>query len=167
MFAKLLARDVVIVAVAGGLWWLGAAASAGTGPLGDLAGVVAGLATGICVFLIHEWGHWLGAVGTGAKVTPARSLASPFLFSFDSRDNSRRQFLLMSFGGWIASALVAALAYALLPGDLFAARVARGVVSLNVFLIVLIELPLVVFSLVTGRVPPVENQRRVAEAPAA
>jgi len=166
MFAKLLGRDVLIVATGGLLWWLGAAASAGPGPLGDLAGVVAGLATGIGVFLVHEWGHWLGAIGTGATITPAKSLASPFLFSFDSQRNSRRQFLWMSLGGWIASALVAALAYALLPGELFAARVARGVVSLNVFLIVLIEVPLVVYSLVSGRVPPVENQRRAVEAAA-
>jgi hypothetical protein len=164
MLGKLLVRDVVLLSAAGLLWWLGAAASAGQGPLADLAGVVAGLSTGVCVFLVHEWGHWLGAFATSASVTPAKSLASPFLFSFDSQANSRRQFLVMSFGGWAASAIIAALAYTLLPGELFAARVARGVVSLNVFLIVLIEVPLVAWALVTGRVPPVENQRRMAEA---
>jgi hypothetical protein len=87
-----------------------------------------------------------------------------FLFSFDSRSNSRQQFLVMSYGGWIASALVAGVAYALLSPELFAARVARGVVALNVVLIVLIEVPLVVWSLATGRVPPVENQPRAVEA---
>ena len=164
MFGKMLARDVLIITSAGLLWWLGAAASAGQGPLGDLAGVVAGLSTGVCVFLVHEWGHWLGAFATGSSVTPAKSLASPFLFSFDSRSNSRRQFLVMSFAGWAASAIIAGVAYTFLPGELFAARVARGVVSLNIFLIVLIEVPLVVWALATGRVPPVENQRRAVEA---
>jgi hypothetical protein len=164
MFTKLLARDFAIIGLAGLLWRLAAAASAGQGPLADLAGVTAGLGTGICVFVIHEWGHLLGAFATGSTVTPARSLASAFLFSFDSRSNSRQQFLVMSYGGWIASALVAGIAYALLSPELFAARVARGVVALNVVLIVLIEVPLVVWSLVTGRVPPVENQPRAVAA---
>ena len=164
MIGKLLARDLVIITVAVLLWKLGAATSAGQGPLGDLAGVVAGLSVGVCVFLVHEWGHWLGAVATASKLTPAKTLTSPFLFSYDSRSNSRHQFLVMSFGGWAASALAAVAAYALLSPELFAARVARGVVALNVALIVLIEVPLVAFSLFTGRVPPVENQRRTVEA---
>ena len=164
MFGKLLARDLGIAGVAGLLWKLAATASAGQGPLGDLAGVVAGFGTGVCIFVIHEWGHLLGAFATGSTVTPAQTLASAFLFSFDSRSNSRQQFLVMSFGGWIASGLAAAVAYTLLSPDLFAARVARGVVALNVVLIVVIEVPLVVWALVTGRVPPVENQRRAVEA---
>ncbi len=44
-------------------------------------------------------------------------------------------------------------------------RQARASASVrNVFLIVLIEVPLVVWALATGRVPPVENQRRPVEA---
>ena len=163
MYGKLFARDLVLFGVAALLWTFGASASAGQGLLGDVAGVVAGLSTGVCVFLLHEWGHWLGAVATGSTIVPARSLASPFLFSYDSRQNSRQQFLVMSFGGWIASAVVALAAFGWLSPELFAARVARGVVGLNVVLIVLIEVPLVVFSLLTGRVPPVENQRRALE----
>jgi hypothetical protein len=164
MYAKLFARDLALFGIAILFWKLGAGFSAGQGLFGDVAGVVAGLSTGVCVFLLHEWGHWLGAVATGSTIVPAKSLASPFLFSYDSRQNSRQQFLVMSFGGWIASAAVALAAFAWLSPELFAARVARGVVGLNVVLIVLIEVPLVVFSLLTGRVPPVENQRRAVEA---
>jgi hypothetical protein len=135
---------------------------------GDFAGVVAGVTIGVSGYLLHEWGHLLGALAAGSTVRPGRSLASGFLFSFDSRANTRRQFLALSFGGWLATALVLWFVYAQLPSDLFASRVARGVVAANVLLVVLLEIPLVVFSLVTGRVPPVDNQRApdaVAAAP--
>ena len=166
MFAKLLARDLVIVAATALVWRLGAAASADPGFAGDFAGVIAGVTIGVCGYLLHEWGHLLGALAVGSSVRPPRSLASGFLFSFDSRANSRRQFLALSLGGWLATVLVLWFVYAALPGDLFASRVARGVVAANVLLVVLIEIPLVVFSLVTGKVPPVDNQPAAVASPA-
>lgn len=164
MFAKLLARDVIIVALTALIWRLGAHPSATPGLVGDFAGVLAGVTIGACGYLLHEWGHLLGAWLAGSAVTAPRSVASGFLFSFDSRANTRGQFLSLSFGGWIASALVLWFVYAALPGELFASRVARGVVAGNMLLIVLIEIPLVVYSLLTGRVPPVDNQRAPAAA---
>lgn len=165
MFAKLLARDLTIVALTALIWRVGASASAEPGMAGDFAGVLAGITIGASGYLLHEWGHLLGALLSGSAVTAPRSVASAFLFSFDSRANTRGQFLSLSFGGWIASGLVLWAVYAVLPGELFASRVARGVVAANVLLIVLIEIPLVVYALVTGRVPPVDNQR--APAPVA
>jgi hypothetical protein len=164
MFAKLFARDVLIVALTAGIWHLAAAASAEPGMRGDFAGVLAGITIGVCGYLLHEWGHLLGAVAAGSTVRPPRSLASGFLFSFDSQANSRRQFIALSLGGWTASVVVLWFVYAQLPSDLFASRVARGVVTANMLLIVLIEVPLVVFSLVTGKVPPVDNQATPAPA---
>ncbi|MBM4243037.1 MAG: hypothetical protein FJ148_04385 [Deltaproteobacteria bacterium] len=166
MFAKLFARDAVIVGLTGLIWYLGAAASATPGPRGDFAGVIAGIPIGACGYLLHEWGHLLGAVLAGSSVQPGRSLASGFLFSFDSQANTRRQFVALSLGGWTATALVLWGVYAILPDDLFASRVARGFVAGNVLLVVLIEIPLVVYALVTGHVPPVENQPSVAPAAA-
>ena len=162
MLAKLLARDLAIVALTALVWHLAADASAVPGLRGDFAGVVAGLTIGVCGYLLHEWGHLLGALAAGSTVHPARSLASNFLFSFDSRASTRRQFLALSLGGWVATALALWFVYAQLPSDLFASRVARGVVVANVLLVVLIEVPLVAWSLVTGRVPPVDNQRAPA-----
>jgi len=162
MFVKLLVRDVALIALTALVWHLGADASARPGIGGDFAGVLAGVTIGVCGYLLHEWGHLLGALATGSSVTPGRSLASGFLFSFDSRANDRRQFLALSLGGWIATALVLWFVYDGLPSELFATRVARGVVAANVLLVVLIEIPLVVFSLATGRVPPVDNQRAAA-----
>jgi hypothetical protein len=166
MFAKLLARDLSIVALTALIWRLGASVSAEPGMAGDFAGVLAGITIGVCGYLLHEWGHLAGALLAGSTVTAPKSVASGFLFSFDSRANTRGQFLSLSFGGWIASVLVLWFVYAALPGELFASRVARGVVAGNILLIVLIEIPLVVYALVTGRVPPVDNQRAPAAAAA-
>jgi hypothetical protein len=158
MLAKLLARDLAIVALTALIWQLGAEASAVPGLRGDFAGVLAGVTIGVSAYLLHEWGHLVGAMLAGSTVHPARSLASGFLFSFDSRANTRRQFLSLSFGGWLATAIVLWAVYAQLPSELFASRVARGVVTANVLLVIVIEVPLVAWSLLTGRVPPVENQ---------
>ncbi len=158
MFLKLAVRDLVIVGGAVLLWRAGATASATPGALADFTGVVVGLLAGVCIFVLHEWGHLLGAFVTGSTISAPRSIRTPFLFSFDSRRNTRRQFLVMSFAGWAATLACVWIACALLPPDLFAARVARGVVMANALLVVVIEVPLVAFSLFTGRVPPVETQ---------
>lgn len=103
-------------------------------------------------------GHLVGALLAGSTVRPARSVGSGFLFSFESRANTRRQFLALSLGGWTATVLALWFVHGALPSDLFATRVARGVVTANVLLVIVIEIPLVAYSLLTGRVPPVENQ---------
>ncbi|MBY0276102.1 hypothetical protein K2Z84_12220 [Candidatus Binatia bacterium] len=167
MFGKLFVRDLAIVGLTAWIWHLAAGASANAGLRGDFAGVLAGVTIGVCGYLLHEWGHLLGAIVAGSAVKPGRSLAAGFLFSFDSHANTRRQFLALSLGGWLATAVVLWGVYALLPDDLFATRVARGVVAGNVLLVVLIEIPLVVYALVTGHVPPVENQPGTAATAAA
>ena len=169
MFARLAARDLAIVGAAVLVWRLGAQFSAADGALADFVGVAVGLLGGVCIFVLHEWGHLLGAFATGSAIRAPRTLATPFLFSFDSRRNSRRQFLVMSFAGWAATGACVWAAYALLPAGLFAARVARGVVIANALLVLVIEVPLVAFSLLTGRIPPVETQAapRAAEQAAA
>jgi hypothetical protein len=158
MFVKLLARDLAIAAVAFIAWHLAAPLSAGTGALGDFTGVVLGVLLGACAFLVHEWGHLLGALASGSAVQPPESLRSAFVFRFDSRANTRRQFLAMSFAGFAATALVVWAAYGLLPSELLATRVARGLVVFLTFLGVVLEVPLVVYALVAGKVPPLERK---------
>ena len=157
MFLKLVASDLVIAAIAVFAWRLAAPLSAGTGAVSDLTGVVVGLLIGACAFLAHEWGHLLGALATRSAVRPAESLRSAFVFQFDSRNNSRRQFLVMSFAGFAATAAVVWVAYAILPPDLLASRVARGAIVFLAFLGVVLEVPLVVYSIVARRVPPLES----------
>jgi hypothetical protein len=163
MYAKLFARDAAIVAAAALLFNFVGGFSGGSGPLADLAGVVAGAALGLMAFPLHEWGHFLGAVATRSRIEPAASLHAFFSFSFDSRSNSLRQFFAMSFGGWLGTALSVALAYGALPDALLASRVARGLVLASVLLVALTEIPLIVRALATGRIPPIETVRRPAE----
>jgi hypothetical protein len=157
MFVKLLARDLAVIGVALLAWQLAAPLSAGTDAVSDFTGVVAGLLVGASAFILHEWGHLLGALASRSAVRPPTSLRSPFVFTFESRANSRRQFLVMSFAGFAATALVVWGAYVLLPPELLATRVARGAVVFLAFLGVVLEVPLVIYSLLAGRVPPLEG----------
>lgn len=167
MFPKLLARDLVVVAVAALAWWLLAPLSAGAGAVSDFSGFLAGALAGAGAFLLHEWGHLLGALASRSAVRPAESLRSPFVFAFDSRASSRAQFLVMSFAGFAATAAVVWVAYAVLPSELLASRVARGAVLFLAFLGVVLEVPLVVYALATGRVPPLEGRQSSPPEPRA
>jgi len=160
MFSKLLARDLAILGIAVLAWQVAAPFSAGAGAVSDLSGVLLGALAGAGAFLVHEWGHLLGALASRSVVQPAASLRSPFVFRFDSRSNSRGQFLVMSFAGFVATAAVVWAAYAVLPSELLASRVARGAVVFLAVLGVVLEVPLVIYALVSGRVPPLEAQQR-------
>lgn len=168
MFVKLLARDVSLIALAALAWPLASPLTAGAGALSDVIGVLLGLLLGLCALQIHEWGHLLGALATRSAVLPGTNLRAPFIFTFESRRNSRAQFLVMSFAGFAATALVVWIAYALLPSELLATRVARGAVVFLAFLGAVLEVPLVVYSLVTSKVPPIDGleQPRGGEAAA-
>lgn len=157
IYARLAVRDLAIAAAALGLWRLASGASAGDGALADLAGVGVGLLVGGLTFLLHEWGHLLGALASRSALEPARGLRTLFLFSFDSRRNSRGQFLAMSFAGFAGTALAVLAWYAWLPSDLLASRVARGVGMLSVTLTLLLEVPLVGWALLARGLPPVET----------
>lgn len=147
------ARDAFIVASAA-LAWLGLAEfSAGSGPLGDLSGLVAGLLVGASAFVLHEWGHLLAALAARAHVRANPTLRSTFLFSFDAEENSLRQFLIMSVGGFAVSGAFLWLAYAVLPDGLLATRVARGAVLFLASLTVLLEFPLVALAIYRGGTP--------------
>jgi hypothetical protein len=169
MYAKLFARDLGILAAAALLFLLGAGFSQGTGPVADATGVLTGAALGICPFLLHEWGHFLGARAARSEMQPAASLTAVFAFSFDSQRNSLRHFLAMTFGGWLGTALAVFVAYAWLPDELLATRVARGMVLLSVLLVVVTEIPLLAKAVFSGKLPPVETggaRRRAEQAPA-
>ncbi len=157
MFWKLAGRDGLILAGVAALWVLAAPWSGGRGALADLSGVVVGLGLGVGAFLLHEWGHLLGGLAARSEVHAPASLRSVYLFSFDSKRNSRRQFLVMSFSGFAVTALAVWLAYGLLPGELLATRVARGAVAFLASLTVFLEIPIVLVSLLRPKaLPPVE-----------
>ena len=155
MYLRFAARDVSILAISVGLWWLLAERSSGVGVVADFAGVAAGLLLGVCAYLLHEWGHLLGALVTRSRLKVAQSLRAAFIFSFDSKENSLAQFLVMSFSGFAATAAVVWAYYVYLPEGLLATRVARGVVLLLAFGGLAVEFPLVLFALRKRAIPRV------------
>ena len=164
MLVKLLIRDLGVLAAAAVAWWLAAPLSAGEGPLADVTGVLLGFLVGAGAFVLHEWGHLAGAFASRSAVVLGTSLASPSVFTYDSRRNTRGQFLVMSFAGFAATAFAVWAVYALLPDSLLATRVARGLVVFLVVLGVVLEVPLVVYSLLTRRVPPLDRGKGRASA---
>ncbi len=165
VFYKLAARDLLFAAAVAGLWWLAGPISAGRGPAADFAGVLSGLGVAAAAYVCHEWGHLLGALATGSRVLAPERWTSISLFSFDSRHNSQRQFLVMSFSGFAVTGAALGVVYGLLPEAQLATRVARGGVLFLTSLTVFVELPLVFYALLSRRLPPVETfarQREVA-----
>ena len=56
----------------------------------------------IVASLFHEWGHYAGARGSGGNTTRfAGKPLSIFRFNFDFEQNTKSQFLWMSYGGQI------------------------------------------------------------------
>lgn len=157
VFAKMAVRDGAIVLAAWLAWGGGAHRTVGVGPVADALGVLLGLLVGACAFVSHEWGHFLGARVAGAVVHAPRGIGSVYLFSFDSRRNSRRQFLFMSFGGFVITGVAVWVTQALLPDGLLATRVARGAILVLASLTVVFEIPLVLWAVLVGSLPPVET----------
>ncbi|MEZ4332355.1 MAG: hypothetical protein R3F35_11410 [Myxococcota bacterium] len=153
MLKRFVLRDGVIVAIACLGWALLAPASGGTGWTADLAGWIAGLLATVCAYLAHEWSHYLGALATRSRAPLAEHLASPFLFRFEAETNGLLQFVGMSLAGFAATAIAVWLAYTWLPDALLATRIARGGALFLASLGVVLELPLLVYGLVTGGVP--------------
>lgn len=152
MFGRLLARDLAVVALVLLAWWAAAPLSAGRGPAADLSGALLGIGAFVVGHLAHEWGHLVGALATGSRVAAPARLGSPFLFSFDSRRNSQRQFVIMSLSGFAVTAMALVVVYGLLPEGLLATRVARGLIVFAASLTVFLEVPLLTISLLRGSI---------------
>lgn len=154
MFARLLLRDLVISALVVAGWYYGAEWTEGAGPVADALGVGLGVTGGLVAYLAHEWGHLLGALATGSRVHAPDRMTSGFLFSFDSQANSRKQFVIMSLAGFVVTGIAIAVVYALLPDRYLATRVARGAVLSLSFLTVFVEVPILIWSVLSGSTLP-------------
>jgi hypothetical protein len=158
-------RDLLIVLAALSLWLLLADASAGSGPLADLAGLIAGAGIGATAYLLHEWGHWTGARLAGSVMHVSARLDTAFMFTFDSRANGKREFAAMTAGGFLATIVGVAFCYLALPDELLASHVARGLVLFLALLGVAIEVPLALWGLLGKTLPPIDRRRGTAAAP--
>jgi len=141
MYARVAARDLVLLLVTLALWAFEARLRGAGGALAAGVAIAAGVLAGLCAYLAHEWGHLAGAKLAGAVVHPPRRVATVFLFNFDSDANGPRQFVWMSWGGFSASAAGLALLLTVLPFDALAGRVAGVVTVLGVLATAALELP--------------------------
>lgn len=152
MFRRFVIRDLTILAGTVGLWWLSLEAQPGSG-LASGFSIAAGVGAAVCAYNLHEWGHLLAARLTQSVYVPARRVISPFLFAYDAERNTRGQFLLMSLGGFAATALFVVAFLLWMPQDQQAGRIAlRGALVLA-GLTVVIELP-IFFRTLFGKTVP-------------
>jgi hypothetical protein len=66
-------------------------------------GIVTGSFVVLCGFLVHEWGHLAGCFLSGAEVHAPKRLGTVFLFHYGVTRSTPKQFLWMSYGGYLAS----------------------------------------------------------------
>lgn len=134
-------RDLVLIAVTLGAWQLDAAARAAGSALEWVTAPVAGALTAIAGYLFHEWGHLAAARVSGSVVRLPERASEIFLFNFHSDHNTPRQFLTMSMGGFVASAVAVVFLLAVLPLDTLAGKLAVTLVGLGVLATAVLELP--------------------------
>ncbi len=141
MFRRFVIRDVAILLVTIGLWLLSLETEPGT-TLASVVSISAGVGALVCAYNFHEWGHLVVARMTDSVFTPARRVISPFLFSYDTEHNTPRQFLLMSLGGFAATALFVVAFLLWMPRDQQAGRIALYGALILASLTVVIEFPI-------------------------
>jgi hypothetical protein len=135
-------RDLVIVVVTLGVWAIDATLRREGGGVWMIpVALVAGVLTAYSGYLAHEWGHLLGALSADSVVHLPERVFSVFLFQFDSDRNTRDQFLRMSMGGFIASAVVIALLLVALPLQAWSGWIAMFLVFLGVVATFILEVP--------------------------
>lgn len=142
-FGRFAARDLVLVSLSAALvaWDRALIASKAGGPAAVAIGVLTGVSFALSSFLLHEWGHWLGAVGSGALVHPPKAITSFFLFFFDTGKSNRRQFLAMSYGGYAATLLALALLLSWARLDTWSGRTALLFAGLGMAITAALEVP--------------------------
>ena len=139
--AKILLRDLALIVLAVTLLALSHRVEASASPLRIPLALLAGAMLTVAGYLVHEWGHLLGALMSRSVVHLPETVATLFLFKFDTGRNDRRQFLWMSAGGFIASIAVVAVFAATLSTDFVADRVALGLTGLGVLATFVLEIP--------------------------
>lgn len=139
-----IARDTLFFAATVGLWWLERRSSGSTGASARALQTAAGVSAAVVGFLIHEWGHLAGALLAKSRVHYPNRILAPLLFHFDSASNDKRQFLFMSYGGYLASAVGVALIASLAPLDARSGRLALGLAGLGLVVTFVAEVPITV-----------------------
>jgi len=156
-FGKFAARDgaLILLTVLG--WITLSGFSVGEGLLPETLAVLLGVMGGLCAWVLHEWGHVLGASLARSTLRAPKKLFSVYLFGFDNKAHTRGQFVVMALGGFVATGLVFAFVMLALPQDLLATKVLRGLVLLEVAVTALLEVPGLILGIVAyDKLPSVD-----------
>ena len=116
---------------------------------------IMGLGIGLLIYLMHEWSHYLAGLATGAALSRAKAIYSPFLFSFDSRTHSRKQFIDMSWPGFVTTFGSLAILFFFRPAALWSDIAWLAAVVLSLFTLI-IEGPIFLWAILIGEIPAVE-----------
>ena len=158
MFYKLAIRDLSFIVILFLAWqWLSPWLMDDS-LMADFIGVLLGGLTALSFHLIHEWGHIAGGFIGGSDMSAAVKKNAISLFTYQASNNNRNQFLLMSLGGFIATALLVWFSYTQLADDQFASRIVRGYSLVQVFLALVLEMPLVAWAIVAKELPPLDGE---------
>ena len=104
-----------------------------------ITGVLAGVTTAT---LVHEWFHYLGALYSGGQFDiPQRQ--GLFVYDWDFRSNSLRQFFKMSVAGSIGSVLAVLLLWTAIPADTWGRAALRAAAIASVVYAAQIEWPVI------------------------
>lgn len=138
---QLIAHGAVAALLAWSLWWL--VRWEGGGGLGwplYLAVTWSALCGIALSHIIHEWGHFLGALLSGS-VLSIKPAVHPLFFDFGYEFNTPGQFLTLGAGGLLGNvSLLLVLLLAVPPGTPVATGLLAAVAGQLVFVLVL-ELP--------------------------
>ena len=146
-------RELGLLLLLGAAWWAESRWVELEGTLVFVYRVFVGLLTVLAGALLHEWGHLLASLATRAVVHFPPGWAAKLLFDFDVEANDRRQFLAMSWGGYLGSAVGVVLFAALLPWDRLAGQVAILGAALGMLVSMIIEMP-TTLRVLRGAEPP-------------
>jgi hypothetical protein len=140
--ARVIVRDLGFLAATIACWiWMRELQAQPATWFTSLLAILTAALTAFTGFLAHEWGHLTGAHLAGSAYEPSDGVFSIFLFKFNSDRNTRRQFLWMSNGGFLVSALVVVLLFAVLSFHRLADQLALGLTTLGVIATFILEVP--------------------------
>lgn len=136
-----LLRDLLLISASIGLLLFAHDLEAGTSMLRIPVALLAGVMLAVTGYLLHEWGHLLGALLSRSVVHLPDGVTDVFLFRFDTGLNTNRQFMWMSVGGFIASGIVVYVYATELALDRLADQTALALTAAGVIATIILEFP--------------------------
>jgi len=140
-FFMLLLRDALFIVLTLALWQYALQLGKPLSAYGIAIHSLTALATAFVGYLIHEWGHLLGAWGSRATFELPMPFETFFLFRFDNLRSTRPQFFSMALGGFASSIVMVIFLVLALPSGVLATQIALTLTALGVLATFIIEVP--------------------------